>query len=91
MVVCAALVVPPQLTVYTPQELGHRRVGLDYGNGTAYAGLLMLEGAMPRDAITTVAAATSAPDRFEALMRGEYDATVCKSRGSPLRNARAAG
>src|SRR5262249_23025099 len=76
MVVCAALVVPPQSSIYTPQELGHRRVGLDYGNGTAYAGLLMLEGAMPREAITTVAAPTSAPDRFAASMSGAFEATV---------------
>ena len=48
MIVCAALVVPPASSVYTPQELAHRLVALDYGNGTAYAGLQMLEGAMPR-------------------------------------------
>src|SRR5215468_12085470 len=76
MVVCAALVVPPQSSIYTPQELGQRRVGLDYGNGTAYAGLLMLEGAMPREAVTTVAAPTSAPDRFAAIMSGAFEATV---------------
>jgi len=55
MIVCAALVVPPDSNVYVPQELVHRRVGLDYGNGTAYAGLQMLEGAVPRDAIATCA------------------------------------
>ena len=48
MIVCGALVVPPASTVFTPQELAHKRVALDYGNGTAYAGLQMLEGAMPR-------------------------------------------
>ena len=31
-------------------------LGVDYGNGTAYAGLQMLEGAMPREAISTGAA-----------------------------------
>ena len=35
MIVCAALVVPPDSKVYVPQELAHRNVGLDYGNGTA--------------------------------------------------------
>src|SRR5215470_5855251 len=57
MIVCAALVVPPDSKVYVPQELANRKVGLDYGNGTAYAGLQMLEGAVPREAITTCAAA----------------------------------
>lgn len=62
--------------MFTPQELAHRPVGLDYGNGTAYAGLLMLEGAMPREAVTTVAAATSPAERFARLMRGDFAATV---------------
>jgi ABC-type nitrate/sulfonate/bicarbonate transport system substrate-binding protein len=76
MVACAALVVPPATNVYTPQDLAHRVVGLDYGNGTAYAGLQMLEGAMPRDAITTCAASANAADRYAALLRGDFDATV---------------
>ena len=76
MVVCAALVVRSDSPVYTPQELAHKVVALDYGNGTAYAGLQMLEGAMPRDAITTCAATVDPADRFARLMRGEFDATV---------------
>ena len=76
MVVCGALVVAPASDVYTPQELAHKPVALDYGNGTAYAGLLMLEGAMPRGAITTRAATANAGERFAALMRGEFAATV---------------
>ena len=76
MVVCAALIVPPQSDVYTPQELAHRVVAMDHGNGTAYAALQMLEGAMPRDAITTCAAVTSPGERFAGLMRGDFDATV---------------
>ena len=75
-IVCAALVVPPTSTVFVPQELAYKPVGLDYGNGTAYAGLQMLEGAMPREAVTTCAAATSPAERYAALMRGEYAATV---------------
>jgi ABC-type nitrate/sulfonate/bicarbonate transport system substrate-binding protein len=51
-------------------------VALDYGNGTAYAGLQMLEGAMPREAVTTCAAATSPAERFAGLMRGDFEATV---------------
>jgi NitT/TauT family transport system substrate-binding protein len=76
VVVCGALVVAPTSSVYTPQELIHKLVALDYGNGTAYAGLLMLEGAMPREAITTCAAATSPAERFAGLMRGDFEATV---------------
>jgi ABC-type nitrate/sulfonate/bicarbonate transport system substrate-binding protein len=76
MIVCGALVVPPTSTVYTPHELAHKRVALDYGNGTAYAGLQMLEGAMPREAVTTCAAATSPAERFAGLMRGDFEATV---------------
>jgi hypothetical protein len=76
MIVCAALVVPPASSVYTPQELAHRLVALDYGNGTAYAGLQMLEGAMPRQAITTCSAVTSPAERFAGLMRGDFEATV---------------
>ena len=76
MIVCGALVVPPTSTVFTPQELAHKLVALDYGNGTAYAGLQMLEGAMPREAITTCAAVTSPAERFAGLMRGDFEATV---------------
>src|SRR5881409_1650844 len=76
MIVCGALVVSPGSTIFTPQELAHKLVALDYGNGTAYAGLQMLEGAMPREAITTCAAATSPAERFAQMMRGEFEATV---------------
>lgn len=76
MVVCAALVVGPQSDIYTPQELANQPVALDYGNGTAYAGLLMLEGAMPREAITTRAATLDSAVRLAALVRGEFAATV---------------
>jgi ABC-type nitrate/sulfonate/bicarbonate transport system substrate-binding protein len=76
MIVCGALVVAPTSTVYAPQELARKLVALDYGNGTAYAGLQMLEGAMPREAITTCAAATSPAERFAGLLRGDFDATV---------------
>ena len=76
MIVCGALVVSPTSSVYTPQELAHKLVALDYGNGTAYAGLLMLEGAMPREAVTTCAATVNSGDRLAGVMRGEFEATV---------------
>lgn len=76
MVVCGALVVAPTSTVFTPQELAYKTVALDYGNGTAYAGLLMLEGAIPREAVTTRAATLNTGERLAALLRGEFEATV---------------
>src|SRR4030095_12784981 len=76
MIVCAALVVPPDSQVYVPQELANRKVGLDYGNGTAYAGLQMLEGAAPLEALRTRGAVIDPGERLAAMMRGEFEATV---------------
>jgi NitT/TauT family transport system substrate-binding protein len=76
MIVCAALIVPPNSDVYTPYELAGKTVAIDHGNGTAYAALQMLEGAMPRHAITTVAADLNPAVRFAQLLRGEFEATV---------------
>jgi ABC-type nitrate/sulfonate/bicarbonate transport system substrate-binding protein len=76
MVVCGALVVPPFSSVYTPQDLANRLVALDFGNGTAYAGLQMLEGAVPRQAIKTCSFDANPGKRYAALMAGEFEATV---------------
>jgi ABC-type nitrate/sulfonate/bicarbonate transport system substrate-binding protein len=76
MIVCAALIVPPDSEVATPYELAGKTVAIDHGNGTAYAALQMLEGAMPRHAIRTVAADLNPAVRFAQLMRGEFPATV---------------
>ena len=76
MIVCGALVVASGSSVYTPQELAGKLVALDYGNGTAYAGLLMLEGAMPRAAVNTCAATADPGERFAGLLRGDFEATV---------------
>jgi NitT/TauT family transport system substrate-binding protein len=76
MVVCGALVVPPLSPVYTPQDLANRLVALDFGNGTAYAGLQMLEGAVPRQAIKTCSFDANPAKRYAALIAGEFEATV---------------
>lgn len=76
MIVCAALIVPPDSDIYTPYELAGKPVAIDHGNGTAYAALQMLEGAMPRAAVTTVAADLNPGVRFAQLLRGEFPATV---------------
>src|SRR5438552_19160357 len=76
MIICGALVVPPASTVFTPQDLANRLVALDYGNGTAYAGLQMLASAMPREAVKTRSFDANPAKRYAALMAGEFDATV---------------
>jgi len=76
MVVCGALVVPPFSSVYTPQDLANKLVALDFGNGTAYAGLQMLEGAVPRQAIKTCSFDANPAKRYAALLAGESEATV---------------
>ena len=76
MVVCGALIVAPCSSIYTPQDLANRLVALDYGNGTAYAGLQMLESAMPRAAVKTRGFDANPAKRYAALMAGEFDATV---------------
>jgi NitT/TauT family transport system substrate-binding protein len=76
MVVCGALVVPSCSSVYTPHDLANRLVALDFGNGTAYAGLQMLEGAIPRPAIKTCSFDANPAMRYAALMAGEFEATV---------------
>jgi ABC-type nitrate/sulfonate/bicarbonate transport system substrate-binding protein len=76
MVACAALVVPPTSDIYASSELINRTVGIDYGNGTAYAALQMLDGAVSRDAMKTIAVTSNAGDRFRSIMRGDYDCTV---------------
>src|SRR5215210_8440103 len=68
-----ALVVPPNSDVYTPQQLAYKAVGVPYHAGTHYLALLMLEGFLPREAITTCLAPNSSKLRFEALVRNELD------------------
>ena len=76
MVVCGALVVPPASSVYTPQDLSNRLVGLDFGNGRAYAGLQMLEGAVPREAIKTCSFDANPAKRYAALMAGKPESSI---------------
>ncbi|HEY7060051.1 MAG TPA: ABC transporter substrate-binding protein [Chloroflexota bacterium] len=71
-----ALVVPPWSDVYTPQQLAHKTIGVPYHAGSHYLTLLMLEGFLPRDAITTCLAPNGAGLRYRALMNREVDATT---------------
>jgi NitT/TauT family transport system substrate-binding protein len=76
IVTYGGLVVPPWSDAYTPQQLAHRAVGVPYYAGTHYLALLMLEGFLPRDAITTCLAPNSSRLRYQALMNRELDATT---------------
>jgi len=71
-----ALVVAPDSDVYTPQQLAHKSIGVPYHAGTHYLALLMLEGFLPRDAITTCLAPNGAGRRYRALLNHEVDATT---------------
>jgi len=76
IVTYGALVVPPWSDVYTPQQLANRAVGVPYYAGTHYLALLMLEGFLPRDAITTCLAPNSSRLRYRALLNRELEATT---------------
>ena len=71
-----AIVVPPWSSVYTPQQLANKVVGVPYFAGTHYLALLMLEGFIPRDMIQTCLAANSSRARLASIMKGEIDATT---------------
>src|SRR3954451_23349051 len=71
-----ALVVAPDSDIYTPQQLAHKSIGVPYHAGTHYLALLMLEGFLPRDAITTCLAPNGAGRRYRALLNHEVDATT---------------
>src|SRR5499425_645361 len=47
----AAIIVPPDSPVYTPQQLAGRKVGVPFYFGTHYLALHMLEGFLPREQI----------------------------------------
>ena len=76
MVVCGALVMPSFSSLYTRQDLASRLVALDFGNGTAYAGWQMLEGAVSGQAIKMGSFDANSTMHYAALMAGEFDATV---------------
>src|SRR2546426_7334267 len=71
-----AIVVPPASPVYTPQQLADRTVGVPFYFGTHYLALHMLEGFLPRDQIKVCRAPNGSRYRFEAMMKGEIEATT---------------
>ena len=72
----AAIVVRPDSPVYTAQQLAGRTVGVPFYFGTHYLALHLLEGFMPRDQIKLCRTANGSRPRFDAMMRGEIEATT---------------
>ncbi len=76
IVTFAAIVVRPDSDVYTPQQLANRTVAVPFFFGTHYLTLHMLEGFLTRDLIKLCRAPNGSRYRFEAMMKGEIDATT---------------
>ncbi len=76
IVACAALVVPPDSDVYTPQQLAGKLIGVPYYFGTHYLVMQMLDGFMPRDLIKTCRAPNGSAARYEGLRAGDVAATT---------------
>ena len=76
IVTYAAIVVRPDLPVYTAQQLAGRTVGVPFYFGTHYLSLHMLEGFLPRDLINVCRAPNGSRYRFDLMMKGELEATT---------------
>jgi NitT/TauT family transport system substrate-binding protein len=76
IVAFSALVVRPDSPVYTPQQLANRLIGVPFFFGTHYIALHMLEGFLPREAIKLCSAPNGSRYRYEAMMKGEVEATT---------------
>jgi len=76
IVTFAALVVRPDSPVYTPQQLANRLVGVPFYFGTHYVALHMLDGFVPRDMIKLCSAPNGSRYRYDAMMKGEVEATT---------------
>ena len=76
IVVCGALVVPPESPVYTPQQLANRTIGVPFYFGTHYIALHMLEGFLPRDTIKLCQAPNGSRHRLASMLKGDVEATT---------------
>jgi len=72
----AAIAVRPDSAVYTAQQLAGRTVGVPFYFGTHYLALHLLEGFMPREMIRLCRTSNGSRPRFDAMMRGEIEATT---------------
>src|SRR5262252_8290239 len=75
IIVYSAIVVAPDSPVYTPQQLANRVIGVPFYFGTHYLVLHLLEGFLPREMIRLCRAPNGSRYRFDAMMRGELEAT----------------
>jgi NitT/TauT family transport system substrate-binding protein len=72
----AAIVVRPDSKVFTAQQLAGKTVGVPFYFGTHYLALHLLEGFMPREQIKLCRTSNGSRPRFDAMMRGEIEATT---------------
>jgi NitT/TauT family transport system substrate-binding protein len=76
IVTYTAIVVRAESAAYTPQQLADLTVGVPFYFGTHYAAIQLLEGFLPRDRIKVENASNSSKARYDALMRGDVEATT---------------
>jgi len=76
IVTYAAMAVAPGSSIYTPQQLAHRKVGVPFYFGSHYLALHMLEGFLTRDQINVCSFPHGSRQRLDLLLRGEVDATT---------------
>lgn len=76
IVTYTAIVVRPESPAFTPQQLADVSVGVPFYFGSHYAAIQMLEGFLPRERIKVENASNSSKARYDALMRGDVDATT---------------
>jgi NitT/TauT family transport system substrate-binding protein len=72
----AAIVVGPNSSVYTPQQLANVPVGVPFYFGTHYVALHLLQGFVPRDMVKLCSAPSRSYFRLKALLAGEVEATT---------------
>jgi NitT/TauT family transport system substrate-binding protein len=76
IVTYAAIVVRRDSQVFTGQQLDGKTVGVPFYFGTHYLALHLLEGFMPREDIKLCRTSNGSRQRFDAMMRGEIEATT---------------
>ena len=72
----ASMVVAADASVYTPQQLANKVIGVPFYFGTHYIALHMLQGFVRRDEIKLCSAPNGSRYRLDALLRGEVDAVT---------------
>ncbi|MFM1816751.1 MAG: hypothetical protein RLZ98_3446 [Pseudomonadota bacterium] len=76
IVTFAAIVVRPDSTVYTAQQLANKAVGVPFYAGTHYLALHLLGGFLPREAVKVVPAPSGSRSRYNAMMKGDLEAVT---------------